>query len=76
MSASSMSRAPWTPEEVVALNRWQSGPFHPFTCPHRRDGHRTTTDIGVLVATERGWVCPDCGYTQDWAHDFMTGSDR
>jgi hypothetical protein len=25
----------------------------------------------VLVATPRGWICRDCEYTQNWAHDFM-----
>lgn len=24
-----------------------------------------------LVATENGWICPVCGYTQNWAHLFM-----
>lgn len=60
---------------MAALNAYQhdSG-MHPFTCPHRRDGaHRTSTDLGVLRATAHGWVCPDCDYTQDWAHQFMVG---
>lgn len=64
--------APWTPAEVEALARWQAGWFHPFTCPARGDGaHHTTTDLGVLVATTGGWTCPDCDYTQGWAHSFM-----
>jgi hypothetical protein len=71
MSDTTTSRAPWTDEEVAALERWQSGPFHPFTCPNRREGHRVTTDLGVLVPTGQGWTCPDCDYTQDWAHSFM-----
>ena len=24
-----------------------------------------------LIATENGWLCPVCGYTQNWAHSFM-----
>ncbi len=28
-------------------------------------------DRGVLIATQAGWVCPHCGYTQDWAHSLM-----
>lgn len=68
------SRPPWSMREVAALNQWQSGHGHPFTCSNRNDGgHRTTTDLGVLVATGQGWTCPDCDYTQDWAHGFMVG---
>jgi hypothetical protein len=63
-------RAPFTPEQVAALNTYQAnGRTHPYTCANRGDGrHRTTTDLGVLVATAAGWVCRDCDYTQDWAH--------
>jgi len=28
-------------------------------------------DIGVLIATVEGWVCPHCDYRQDWAHALM-----
>lgn len=75
-----MIKAPFTPEQVEALNRSQrEGEFHPFTCggdrgdaAHRKyakeNGDR---DWGLLVATEKGWVCPVCGYTQDSAHGFM-----
>jgi len=59
--------APFTPEQVAALNRWQQrGDFHPFTCPHRVDGEAIN-----LVAEPGGWRCPACDYRQDWAHDFM-----
>lgn len=52
-------KAPWTPEQVEALNLWQiSGTFHPYTCPNGTD----------LTATGAGWVCSCCRYTQDWAH--------
>lgn len=68
--------APWTDEQVAALNRWQKAAYvHPFTCgrqprrPLHRDGE------GVLVATRDGWVCPDDDYTQTWAHDFMAKED-
>jgi hypothetical protein len=68
-------KAPWTPQQVAALNRYQASGFaHPFTCGNRsRDTHPTIAngDFGVLVATEYGWKCPDCDYTQDWAHDGM-----
>lgn len=66
---------PFTPDEVVALQRWQEdGQVHPFTCGNRGDGNHPTVglrDHGVLVPTVRGWICPFCDYTQDWAHDFM-----
>lgn len=63
--------APWTGEQVNALNAYQtSGAMHPFTCgnrPHEGDAE------AVLQATSDGWVCTTatCGYTQDWAHAFM-----
>lgn len=65
--------APFTAEQVDALNAYQNaGRMHPFTCPNRGDGlHRVTADLGALVATVDGWVCPDCDYTQGWAHGFM-----
>lgn len=74
-------RAPWTAEQVAALNRWQANAdVHPFTCGSgvRMDAaHRAfqashpDQDFGQLVATENGWACPACGYRQAWAHDFM-----
>lgn len=66
--------APWTPEQVEGLSRWQVEK-HPFTCHNRKDGeHRyapEVADFGVLVPTPNGWVCRDCDYTQDWAHPDM-----
>jgi ribosomal protein S27AE len=67
-SSPDKTRAPWTPEQVAALNDFQQrGEFHPFTCPTRYDNG---THV-VLVAHEDGWHCPACDYRQDWAHDFM-----
>jgi hypothetical protein len=61
-------RAPWTDEQVAALNKWQQrDDFHPFTCPDR---YPNGTHV-VLVAYPDGWHCPACDYRQDWAHDFM-----
>lgn len=60
-----MLRAPWTSEQIAALNAFQhNGRFHPFTCG-TDSGHR------VLLATPDGWVCEDCEYRQTWAHEFM-----
>lgn len=64
----------FSPDQVASLERYQrEGKFHPFTCPNRGDGnHReNAVDLGALVPTVRGWICPFCEYTQDWAHDFM-----
>lgn len=59
--------APWTDEQVEALNRFQTAGFvHEFTCPHDH-GEQTR----VLVAHREGWRCPSCNYTQDWAHAMM-----
>ena len=75
--------APWTPEQVAALNRWQtSGRFHPFTCGgDRMDAahvqyqyEHPDQDFGQLVASVNGWFCPVCSYRQSWAHDFMANA--
>lgn len=64
-------RAPFTAEQVEALNRYQAeGQFHPFTCANRGDGRHGDGE-GLLTATAAGWVCPCCDSRQDWAHDFM-----
>ena len=73
-----MIHAPFTPEQVQRLNEWQTQtgtnmPFHPFTCGYRGESAHGQEggDTGLLIATEDGWVCPSCDYTQDWAHAFM-----
>lgn len=61
----------FTADEVKSLNEYQhSGAFHPFTCGSdvrldHEDGE------GLLVATEDGWICSYCDYTQRWAHPWM-----
>lgn len=57
-------KAPWTEAQVQALNHFQAlvpviG-MHGYTCPHHSDT--------LLVAAPKGWTCPKCNYTQDWAH--------
>lgn len=62
-------KAPWTDEQVLALLHWQTKSYaHPFTC-----GNEKHSEHIRLVPTNDGWVCgaQHCGYTQDWAHDFM-----
>lgn len=61
----------WSDEEVKSLNAWQlDEQTHPFTCGNP-DHHDDKIENRTLVATNQGWVCPGCSYTQDWAHDFM-----
>lgn len=58
--------APFSERQVRALNDWQKwGSAHPFTCPAHSDE--------PLAAETDGWRCrrDGCGYTQDWAHEFM-----
>jgi hypothetical protein len=69
-------KAPWTREQVEALNHYQrSGKFHAFTCGNRAKTFHPFEeeygDWGALRATSIGWMCPFCLYTQDWAHAFM-----
>jgi len=67
-----MISAPWSDRQVAVLNeRQKRGFLHPYTCPNRGDGnhHDNGNDLGCLVATNAGWICPDCDYTQTWAHD-------
>lgn len=68
--------APWSDLTVERLNAYQGQTnTHPFTCRNRNDGNhvetRPQTDLGQLVATNAGWVCLDCDYTQNWAHSGM-----
>jgi hypothetical protein len=65
--------APWTTEQVAALNRFQrEGRLHPFTCGNEHPGHH-----GTLIASGKGWYCPvtGCDYEQNWAHDFMADAE-
>jgi len=76
-------KAPFTKDQVTALNSYQvSDQMPPFTCGGDKDGdrhneahkeyaERLSVKSGTLIATEEGWRCPVCTYTQDWAHDFM-----
>jgi hypothetical protein len=65
------TKSPFSPDLVAALEMRQRDKFrHPFTCPNRGDGkHRENDiDLGALVPTIRGWICPFCEYTQDWTY--------
>jgi len=69
-----MAKQVFTKKEVTRLWKHQFGPwekgqfFHPYTCENRSNHPKVAGDKGVLVPTVRGWICPFCDYTQDWAH--------
>lgn len=44
-----------------------------MTCRKRQDAPHGEHggDMGLLVATQRGLVCPYCDFVQDWAPSFM-----
>jgi hypothetical protein len=68
-SATSQINAPWTADQVAALERFQTeGHMHPFTC-----GGDQHSMAPRMIPSRSGWHCPDpdCSYTQDWAHAFM-----
>lgn len=72
----SVIKAPFTKEQVKALNEWQQdGGVHPFTCSTPENAPECERANGVgdgdLRATKHGWICPCGKFTQDWAHDFM-----
>lgn len=69
-------RAPWTKEQIEHLNKYQVNiNYHPYTCGNDKsnEAHQAYAkmmgdiQLGVLVATEKGWICPACDYKQDWA---------
>lgn len=61
-----MIYAPFNEDQCRSINEYQAlTPFHPFTCPYNHE------NIRVLFAQEGSLVCPTCGYTQNWVHEFM-----
>ncbi len=79
MAVEQSQKAPWNAEQVENLKTYQQNRWvHPFTCGNRSaPGHEEYAekhqerDVGLLIPTPSGWVCPVCDYTQDWAHSFM-----
>lgn len=69
----------FTKEQVAQLWARQFGPFdmidnprfHPYTCGNRGDGNHVEFggDLGMLIPTVNGWICPCCDYTQNWSHE-------
>ena len=56
---------------------WKSTGRASFTASHTvtcGGNHRDANHLdgeGVLVATERGWMCLYCDYTQNWASESI-----
>jgi hypothetical protein len=69
MTADAVVRAPFAPAQAESMNGYQhSGAGHEFTCGNDacREAHGDP-----LQASEDGWLCDSCGYTQNWAWGFM-----
>lgn len=65
-------KAPFTDEEVEALNFYQThGNAHPFTCCSYNGCNRDEHNGGMLIANNKGWVCPCGKYKQKWAYEEM-----
>lgn len=65
--------APWTDEQVTALNHYQQdGHGHPFTGKRYPDGTER-----ILIATNLGWIAEEGGpVIQTWAWEFMAKSSN
>lgn len=71
MKTDNIIKAPFTDDQVDALNEFQHlGFVHEFTCKNNHPGNN------VLIATKDGWICPSCNYTQNWCHSFMLDIDK
>ena len=63
---SDVVRAPFTPETVAKLLRWQcAGTVHEATCPNDHASNR------VLAVSSSGMRCRSCGYLQTFAPRVM-----
>lgn len=65
-------KAPFTPEQVIVLLKWQEGLGHPLTCCGH-DGCTRPVELedGILIPSENGLTCPCGKYIQDWVPDFL-----
>lgn len=62
----------FTADEVAQLKEWQANPkVHPLTCggnrsdeAHRYYAEENDEDMGQLIPTPRGLLCPVCDYRQ------------
>lgn len=62
---SDIAHAPFTPEQVAIIKAWQELPyFHPLTCSGGGGKCSNLGDEIVMIPTERGLECPQCGRIQ------------
>ena len=63
--------APWTWQQVRAINSYQTRADFPLICSRTRDRHQGR--YVVLIARADGMHCsdPSCDYSQPWALDYM-----
>jgi hypothetical protein len=56
-------QAPWTPDQIAAINTYQTNADLPLICSLDHDGWHM-----VLIAHRDGMHCsvPECGYRQVW----------
>lgn len=58
--------APWTGEQVISINYYQSyTAFIPKRCPTQHYSR-----FPALVATPDGYICPLCDFKQNWCGSF------
>lgn len=61
--------APFTSEQADGLNKFQTcKSCHTFACPNDSQN--------LIAIVDAGWMCPECDYTQNWAHAFMVRRGR
>jgi len=66
-------KTPFDKEQVELLNNYQrEGKYHPYTCCSPEEIPECLRakgeSEGVLIAKEKGLICPCGKYTQNWAH--------
>ena len=74
-------KAPFSPEQIQAINELQLGltiadNFPPLVCPKRekRPHGNIGGRNGLLLATSSGMHCVFCGHVSSWVYDGMTNS--
>ncbi len=67
--------APFTTQQVAAINAHQRSRFHPLTCCSAVNPNNCRDRFGVearLVALRDGLFCETCDYVQTWVPEGVT----